>query len=631
MQEASMMRFLSISLGSFLAAVLILSISSCASDPSGSTKQAKSVNEDVLATAGHPAPGHVVMTGKSPATPVVASEPATGEADTLLAGPTAVIDEGQALLGSYQGGAGWAVYEVGSADAVASGEVLALNFERREGTIWIGFPDATRSSWEWQQLPAGEQLSVELPGHLRDSDPGDIFFSLVVQDGSRAIFTGGELVVGDGSGVPQVPGVGTPGDVVTGPGDPDQPDDGDAPQDPPQPPDLGTDPGDGDDDGDEPEAPPQPPDLGTDPGEGGDEPEDPGDAPEDPAVDTPEVISTYISHGYWDIDAVETTFDYLAGLGVNLVIDYALTVPDSPEWQDEFDAYMDAAETRGIGIAFAIYPPLVGMDPTAPGTQLEDVVALVDSLKDETAITAWYVHDEILPMISGDAGTTKYSISLDQMAGLYDSIKAADPSRPQLSVWNFLPDHALFNLVYADPSFTPYGRAAWMDDAQLYEAAMARMLQETCDWVLIDSYPIGAPWLDGSTTPEQEIGYLTSRANSLKTDTQPLMFVFQSFSWEQYIPGAEEARFPTETEMLDMIAAAYTNGAEHGVAAYSWFDLMADGREAEGRLVAAYDLQDVLTGLSTSGWEHLSTGVASVPTEHTFVQKHTATSPSSLR
>lgn len=323
----------------------------------------------------------------------------------------------------------------------------------------------------------------------------------------------------------------------------------------------------------------------------------PGDA-------RPQLVGVYLSMGYWNEQEVEATFAELQSLGVNFVIDYALTPPEDESWQPIFQSYLDSAQRHGIGIAFCLYPVLSGMTPDAPDERMADVVDLVRQLRHQPAITAWYVHDEVLPSISGDGGTKLYSISLEQMRILYNRIHAADQSRPQLCVWNFLPTHETFNNAFTKEA-TPHGRPGWMLREKTYERALTRMVQGSCDWVLIDCYPVGAPWReDQSVPPETDVAELVSRIAALKRITQPLIFVFQAFSWEQYNKEqAAGAPFPTHSQLQAMLAAARASGAT-GVVGYSWFDLAEDipDRQVPGKAAALDNLRAVLKSLSTSGW-----------------------------
>ncbi len=317
----------------------------------------------------------------------------------------------------------------------------------------------------------------------------------------------------------------------------------------------------------------------------------------------PETVGVYLSLGYWNEQEVESTFAELQRLGVNLVIDYALTPPEDESWEPIFQNYLDTAQRYGIGVAFSLYPLLNGMTPDAPDEHMNDVVDVVRQLRGQQAITAWYVHDEVLPSISGDGGTKNYSISLEQMRMLYNRIHAADPTRPQLCVWNFLPKHETFNNAFKDA--TPHGRPGWMLREKTYERALTRMVQGSCDWVLIDCYPVGAPWReDQSVPPESDVAALVARIAALKRSTQPLIFVFQAFSWEQYNKDkAVGAPFPTVAQMQAMLAAAKTSGAT-GVIGYSWFDLAEaiPEREVPGKAVALDNLRAVLQTLSDCGW-----------------------------
>lgn len=323
-----------------------------------------------------------------------------------------------------------------------------------------------------------------------------------------------------------------------------------------------------------------------------------------PADKLPDMVGAYLSLGYWDSAAVDNTLAELAQLGVNLVLDYALIPPEDDTWRAAFQHYLDTAQEHGIGIAFYLAPQLYGTTPESAEEQMQDVLAVVQQLQDQPAITAWYVHDEVLPDVENDWGNGRYAMSLPQMQHLYSQIRAVDPQRPQLSVWCYLPGFTEFRDAYVQ--FASWGETPWMQDQAAYEGAMADLLQTTCDWVMIDSYPVGAPWGGGS--PVAEVAALTARAAELKSPTQPLVFVFQAFSWEQYDPqGAAGAPFPTRDEMQAMLCAAHLLGAT-GTVAYSWFDLTgsAPNQEIAGRDTALADARLVLAGLAKSGWPELT-------------------------
>lgn len=317
----------------------------------------------------------------------------------------------------------------------------------------------------------------------------------------------------------------------------------------------------------------------------------------------PEVIGAYLSLGYWHPLDVDRTFAELSECGVNLVIDYALSAPEDDGWSAEFQHYLDSAREHGIGVAFSLKDMLVGARPDNASDYTQRVLLVVRRLKDQPGITAWYVHDEILPSVSGMDGTTQYCLTLEQMTSLYRRIHAADPSRPQLCVWNFLPDYETFKLVCM-PHMT-YGTPRWTRDAESYEAGLATLLQGACDWVLIDSYPVGAPWRETPEQPcEDVVATMISRAASLKRADQPLYFVFQAMSWAQYVPEqAAGAPFPTADETLRMLDAAHRGGAS-GAIAYSWFDLTdpAPDKAIPGQEQALADLKSTLHGLAAQGW-----------------------------
>ena len=122
---------------------------------------------------------------------------------------------------------------------------------------------------------------------------------------------------------------------------------------------------------------------------------------------------------------------------------------------------------------------------------------------------------------------------------------------------------------------------------------------------MIDSYPVGAPWRDGgSPAPELDVMALAQRAAALSGPDQPLVFIFQAFSWAQYDPvNAAGAPFPTRDELDRMLCGAHTFGAD-SVIAYSWFDLVEDlpNRDIDGRDTALSNLLDLLDVLNTAGW-----------------------------
>jgi len=332
----------------------------------------------------------------------------------------------------------------------------------------------------------------------------------------------------------------------------------------------------------------------------------------DKAAAKPEVIGAYLSLGYWHPLEVDRTFAELSECGVNLVIDYALSAPEDDGSNDDFEHYLNAAQAHGIGVAFSLKDLLVGATPDNASDYTERVLSVVRRLKDEPGITAWYVHDEILPSISGMDGTTQYSLTLEQMTRLYREIHAADPSRPQLCVWNYLPNYETFKLVCM-PHMT-YGTPRWTRDAESYEAGLATLLQGACDWVLIDSYPVGAPWRETPEQPcEDVVATMISRAASLKRADQPLCFVFQAMSWAQYLPEqAAGAPFPTADETARMLDAAHRAGAG-GAIAYSWFDLTdaAPDKAIPGQGQALADLKSTLQGLAGQGWPKIvQTGAA---------------------
>ncbi len=449
----------------------------------------------------------------------------------------------------------WALYAVAWND-VAAPDTLHLDLAARTGAGWLALADYQAGNWEWQQLPAGTDVDVYLRDGLGYHD-GRLHFVLAAYGGESMVVDGGNVSV-DGV-VPEDPG--------------------------PTP---------------EPEPEPEP----------GPKPEPEPEPEPEPVV--PAVNGAYISVGYWEADRVDATFAALADLGVNLVFDYALSLPEDDYWDAAFQHYLDTADANGVGIAYWLARPLEGMTPLTADGHFTACVAEVAQLKDQPAITAWYVHDEVLPMVSGVDGTSKYCLSLAQMQELYDLIKAEDPTRPQLSVWNWLPDFDGFSARINEED-TPYGSPDWMSDPVLYEQTLAAMIQDTTDWVLVDSYPVGAPWLgEDAEAPELAVAALVARAADLRSFDQPLAFVYQAFSWAQYT-GTDGIPFPTRAELDGMLCAAKTYGADWAVA-YSWFDLADDlpGRDVAGRDEAFANLQDVLACLGSEGWPvtELPTGTA---------------------
>jgi hypothetical protein len=323
-----------------------------------------------------------------------------------------------------------------------------------------------------------------------------------------------------------------------------------------------------------------------------------------PAETGPEVVGVYLSLGYWNQREIEQVFAELERCGVNLVIDYALQLPENESWNDEFAYYLQTAYEHNVGIAFVLYPLLDGMTPLNANSYYRTVAQAVDRLKCEPAITAWYVHDEVLPWITDAPEQDKYTITLNGMKQLYLSIKEADDSRPQLNVWNHLPSFESFHNVYKDGN-APHGMPEYFASAEKYEAALAGMLRETCDIVLIDLYPVDAPWREDDNPPEYAVSEMLRRASALKSPQQPMYFVFQAFSWAQYnAERCRDCRFPTIDEMRAMLAAARECQAA-GAIAYSWFDLAEDGiagRDVPGRDHALRNLQLVLGGLANEGW-----------------------------
>ena len=317
-----------------------------------------------------------------------------------------------------------------------------------------------------------------------------------------------------------------------------------------------------------------------------------------------DLLGVYLSHGYWEADKIESIFTELESLGVNFVVDYALRWPTDAEWQDEFNAYLLSAQRHGIGLAYCIFPALAGATPDSADAQFEKAMDEVYLLRSNPAIRAWYVHDEVLPMLAGAGGTAHYSLSLKQMQDLYVEIHDADPGRPQINTWTQIPDRKLFNEMYSG-EYLPYGREMWMDRDTAFEQTMQGMVRTTCDWVFVDDYPVGAPWTEPGSNPASEVKATVSRIAALRSTSQPLYFVFQSFAHAQYGRGtADEAVFPSAGQMEEMLFAARLQGAQ-GALAYSWFDLTRTdlpGREVPGRLECLADVRSVLSQLSATGW-----------------------------
>jgi hypothetical protein len=316
------------------------------------------------------------------------------------------------------------------------------------------------------------------------------------------------------------------------------------------------------------------------------------------------VVGAYVSLGYWDLERAAATFSELSRCGVNLAIDYALTAPEDETWRPAFEAYLNMAADAGIGVVLPLYPTLCGVSPDAAGTKLDDVVTTIRQLKAYPQIAAWYVHDEVLPHMAGVDGSKDYCVSLEQMKELYRRIKSEDPDRPQINVWCSLPTFERFNIIYDEQQRSSL--AGWMQTEATYEQGLAEMVRETCDWVLVDCYPVGAPWRKGVEASKlEDVGLLVRRAAFLKRPEQPLIFVFQSFSWQQYhAEKAAGAPFPSLADMHSMLYSAWDNGAR-GAIAYSWFDVARGdlpGATVPGRERALRNLQRVLSTLSQPDW-----------------------------
>ena len=108
---------------------------------------------------------------------------------------------------------------------------------------------------------------------------------------------------------------------------------------------------------------------------------------------------------------------------------------------------------------------------------------------------------------------------------------------------------------------------------------------------------------------------LTQRAAALSSPSQPLVFIFQAFSWAQYDPaGAAGAPFPTRDELDRMLCGAHTFGADSAIA-YSWFDLVDDlpNRDIDGRETALSNLLDLLASLNATGWPEAELAMGAAP------------------
>jgi hypothetical protein len=318
-------------------------------------------------------------------------------------------------------------------------------------------------------------------------------------------------------------------------------------------------------------------------------------------LDPQEMVGCYISMGYWNLPAANEQFSEMAASGVNFVIDYALIWPDDPAQQDQFDAYLSMAGRHGVTVAYCLFNALEGASPHSAKKQIAEVLEQVEQLRDRPQLSAWYVHDEILPELSGVDGTEKYCLSLQQMEELYGLIRELDPQRPQLSVWNQLPDCMEMNRRFSEQHF-PHGFPDWMGREEEFEDCMQRTLRRTCDWVMVDCYPVGAGWLeDGQSLPAitAEVDKLVRRAAALKSPEQPLIFVYQSFDWRMYGKGAAPTGFPSMEQLRAMLQAGFEAGADN-VLAYSWFDLIRpiDGRQPHGQARCLADLKILLGELA---------------------------------
>jgi hypothetical protein len=316
-----------------------------------------------------------------------------------------------------------------------------------------------------------------------------------------------------------------------------------------------------------------------------------------------DLLGVYLSHGYWEADKMDAIFAELQSLGVNMVVDYALRWPTDAQWQDDFNNYMLSAQRHNIGIAYCLFPALAGATPEKDEAQLNKALDEVYLLRTNPAIKAWYVHDEVLPMVAGEGGTEHYTVNLKQMQELYAKIHEADPARPQINTWTRIPTRKQFNEMY-NANNMPFGREMWMDRDTAYEQTMQTMVRTTCDWVFVDEYPVGAPWAVGAN-PADTVGKTVGRVATLRSTSQPLYFVFQSFAHAQYGRGAPEtAVFPSLEQMQAMLFASRLHGAQ-GAIAYSWFDLTRTdlpGRDVPGRTQCLANLRQVLVQMDKGGW-----------------------------
>lgn len=314
-----------------------------------------------------------------------------------------------------------------------------------------------------------------------------------------------------------------------------------------------------------------------------------------------ELVGCYISMGYWNLPNANDQFTEMAASGVNFVIDYALIWPDDPALQVLFNDYLSLAGNHGISVAYCLFNALEGSSPRSSSVQIARALHQVEALRDRPEVVAWYVHDEILPMLSGVDGTEKYSLSLEQMEALYDRIHDLDPQRPQICVWNQLPDCSEMNRRFSRRYF-PHGVPEWLEHDEQFELAMRKMVRNCSDWVMVDCYPVGAGWLaDGHSIPtiKSEIDSLVRRACELKSAGQPLIFVYQSFDWRMYGKGAAETGFPSLEQMRAMLQAGFAAGADNAIA-YSWFDLMrpVDGKRPPDQARCLADLKILLGELA---------------------------------
>jgi len=337
------------------------------------------------------------------------------------------------------------------------------------------------------------------------------------------------------------------------------------------------------------------------------------------STNIPAIRGAYISEGRWttNIAEAERQLATLGTLGVNTVIDYQLALPDNltstgpgTTWR----RYMDAARTAKVKIIYPLPGYLVGLKPT-DGTnpaQFTKIRTIIQTLRKEPQIGGWYVHDEKLPSttIGKTIDLTKnYVISIEQMQALYNLIKTEDSlasgglARPQYSVWVSLPTYTQYKARYTK-EYRPYGDPNWLATETAYNNMMRQLVQNCTDTVMVDNYPFGNPGVPAGTPLDEYPRIALTRAKSLLKTGQPLIFVFQSFSWKVHNPtGAPNATYPTLAHMRTMIGPARQLGC-NGAIAYNWYDLdnPPAARDLPGRAQCFTDLKTLLKQLGTTGW-----------------------------